>query len=139
MMTTKTKTNEVESDQDRELDIQVPIGAFAEGLEPHDKEHAQRLVDQAKQGAQMFVTALIELWQHRDWEPLGFANWQELCEKGIGIRQVNFSQTDRIAAAKPMAQAGMSTRDAAAALDVGKSTVERDRQLAQVGTVQGCG
>ena len=135
MTTTRKVDQEIEETTAHDLDILVPIGDLDQGLEPHDKATAQSIVDQVKQNLQSAVAGMIELWQHRDWRPLGYDSWEDLCAGEFRI-QVHFPKADRIAAAKPMAEAGMSTRDAAAGFAVGKSTIERDRQLAQVGPVE---
>ena len=114
------------------LTIPTPLD---QGLEPHDKAMAEAILERAKQGRNTLVQAMIELWQHSDWIPLGYDNWLDLCDHGIGLR-IEFTKADRVAAVEQMTQAGVSTRDQAAALMVGKSTVERDRQLSQNGPVE---
>lgn len=122
-----------------ELEIVAPIGELAQDLEPHDRDTARRIVNQVNQDLRSAVVGMIELWQHRDWEPLGYSSWQELCTSEFPF-QVHFPKAERVEAVGQLTEAGMSTRDAAAALGVGKSTIERDRQeLSRNGTVETTG
>ena len=48
-------------------------------VKPLTKAKAQALVDQVKQGIDLIIPAVIELYQRRGWGPLGYESWGELC------------------------------------------------------------
>ena len=72
-----------------------------------------------------------EAWEQRDWQTLGYADWETYTEAEFGPDQLPLTREQRTWMVQQLSDT-MSTRAIAAVLRVGKSTV--NRELSQNGT-----
>lgn len=90
-------------------------------------ERAQYLVNAIKSGLAGLHPFVIEAYEGRAWEPLGYSSWKALCEAEFAL---TLAIPQRREAVEQMTKAGLSTRAQAEVLGVRKDTVRRD-QVAQ--------
>jgi len=90
-------------------------------------ERAQYLVNAIKSGLAGLHPLVIEAYEGRAWEPLGYSSWKALCEAEFAL---TLAIPQRREAVQEMTEAGLSTRAQADVLGVHKDTVRRD-QVAQ--------
>jgi hypothetical protein len=97
------------------------------------KAEAQALVDQVKQGIDLIIPAVIELWQRRSWVPLGYLSWQDLCAAEFSaLLHFRLPRPERVEAVRQITAAGMSDRAQAIPLGADPKTVASDRKRAGV-------
>lgn len=89
-------------------------------------ERAQYLVNAIKSGLAGLHPLVIEAYESRAWEPLGYTSWKALCEAEFAL---TLAIPQRREAVQQMSEAKMSTRAQADVLGVDQSTVVRDRQV----------
>lgn len=95
-------------------------------------DRARQLVDTIRAAVTLAKDALIEAYQSRAWIPLGYPDWQALCDAEFGVR-VQLPRSDRRELIGEMRTAQMPTRAIAQALEVGETTVRRDLAAAPNG------
>jgi transposase-like protein len=75
---------------------------------------------------------LAEIHQHRQWEDLGYATFEEACDGYLGGWRLAFPPAERREVVADLTGQGMSTRAIASTLGVSKDTVQRDQTKAGV-------
>jgi hypothetical protein len=108
-------------------EVEIMADPRVKEYRPLTKAKAQALVDQVKQGIDLIIPAVIELYQRRAWVPLDYDSWEDLCAAEFSaLMQFRLPKPKRAEVHKQMADAGMTTRESAAATGYGNKTVARD-------------
>jgi hypothetical protein len=85
---------------------------------------ARAAVDAIKQDFDNLVVKITELWKRKAWVALGYSDWEAMCAKEFGKRQL--PEPKRRQTHAQLRATGMSQRAIAAATGSSKRTVERD-------------
>lgn len=88
-------------------------------------EEARQRADRIRQGLGQIGPLILEAWQARDWEVLGYGSWQEYVIGELG-GPLRLGRNERKAAVVELRQEGLSTRAIGGALGVDPMTVHRD-------------
>lgn len=100
---------------------------------PHISETtARRLVETVKANVDDIREAVTALYDGQGWLALGYESWDALCDAEFAVR-LSLPRTERREVVAGLADAGMSDRAISGALGVPRTTVQRDRQVAQSG------
>ena len=89
------------------------------------REEARRRTDEFKVHTEAWLEELVSLHDDQVWWALGYADWDEYCAAEFGSIRLP-TGAGRTGAILTLRQAQLSYRDIAAALGVGRSTVERE-------------
>src|SRR3954469_2142497 len=68
---------------------------------------------------------VVEAYQRRVWEPLGYGCWDSYCLAELGSTRLRLPSEEREEAVRSLRSAGLSTRAIAAATGPSKGTVHR--------------
>jgi hypothetical protein len=68
---------------------------------------------------------VVEAYQRRVWEPLGYGSWDSYCRTELGSTRLRLPSEEREEAVRSLRSAGLSTRAIAAATGTSKGTVHR--------------
>lgn len=88
------------------------------------RERAQYLVAAIRSGLAGLHPMVIEAYEGRAWDPLGYTSWKALCEAEFAL---TLAIPQRREAVAEMTEAGLSTRAQADVLGVDQRTVNRDQ------------
>lgn len=120
--------------KDRLGDLRVALDRARVRYSQHDtgtppaagvtRERALYLVSAIRSGLAGLHPMVIEAYEGRAWEPLGYTSWKALCEAEFAL---TLAVPQRREAVREMTQAGLSTRAQADVLGVSKDTVNRDQ------------
>lgn len=92
------------------------------------KERAEYLVRAIRSGLSGLHPMVVEAYEGRAWEPLGYTSWKALCEAEFAL---TLAIPQRREAVQEMTEAGLSTPAQAQVLGVNQSTVVRDQRVMQ--------
>ncbi|WFF07229.1 helix-turn-helix domain-containing protein [Micromonospora sp. WMMD1076] len=93
--------------------------------EPAARERAERI----RGGIHNYLETLAEIalaWERRDWQVLGYADWQAYVDGEFGAERLRLPVEHRQRAVAELRLAGMAQRAIGAVLGVDQSTVQRD-------------
>jgi hypothetical protein len=88
-------------------------------------DRARQLVQTIRESVGAARSAIVEAYQWRAWEPLGYSSWDELCDAEFGVR-LALGREERVEAVTELRDAGLSTRAIGTALGIHKDTVRND-------------
>ena len=96
-------------------------------------ERARALTDRIKDTLSVAYDALIECWQGRADQALGYESWDAYCATEFAeARMVRLARDQRQEIVAQMRSAGMSTRAIGSGLGIGAATAMRDTRTAGV-------
>lgn len=101
--------------------------------------YARQRAGAIRQGMRDYLKTLAlikEAWDQRDWDTLGYADWQSYVDGEFGADRLGLSPEHRQKAVAELRMAGMSTRAIGTALGVSHQTVQRDLSTGPDGPVQ---
>ncbi|MEH0823442.1 MULTISPECIES: helix-turn-helix domain-containing protein [unclassified Micromonospora] len=93
--------------------------------EPAARERAERI----RAGIHNYLETLAEIalaWERRDWQVLGYADWQAYVDGEFGAERLRLPVEHRQRAVAELRLAGMAQRAIGTVLGVDQSTVQRD-------------
>lgn len=71
---------------------------------------ARTRVDRIKTGVEVVWTLIVESYQSRDWEALGYATWDEMCTREFGTSRLRLPREERAETVQSLREAGLSLR-----------------------------
>lgn len=83
-------------------------------------------LDAAAEHISTIPILVAEAWNDGDWEALGYSDWETYVQDEFGTSILKLDTAIRKLWVKELASQGMSTREIAPVVNVGKSTVNRD-------------
>lgn len=98
------------------------MSAAVEVLNAEPLLDARHRVEQIRSKVEDIKTLVVEAYQARDWETLGYANWADYCTSEFGGTIV-IPREERGDVVFTLRDAGLSTRAISAAFDIPRSTV----------------
>jgi hypothetical protein len=87
---------------------------------------ARQRVDRIKTGVEVVWSLIVESYQSRDWEALGYATWDEMCTREFGTSRLRLPREERSETIGSLRDAGLSLRAIAAATGDSVTTVRRE-------------
>ncbi len=87
---------------------------------------ARARVDRIKVGVEAVWQLIIESYQARDWEALGYASWDDMCTREFGTSRLRLPREERAETVQSLRDAGLSLRAIAAATGDSVTTVRRE-------------
>lgn len=96
---------------------------------------ARARVDRIKTGVEVIWQLVVESYQERDWEALGYATWDEMCTREFGTSRLRLPREERSDTVQSLRDAGLSLRAIAAVTGNSKQTVIEDlrEKVVQIG------
>jgi len=105
------------------------LDVFAPAVPRSPVQNFQTLAQYRDTGLRLRIPqVLAEIHQHRQWEDLGYASFEEACDDYLGGWRLAFPPTERREVVADLTGQGMSTRAIASTLGVSKSTVADDQK-----------
>lgn len=86
---------------------------------------ARTRVDRIKTGVEVVWSLIVESYQARDWESLGYGTWDEMCTREFGTSRLRLPREERAETIGSLRDAGLSLRAIAAVTGNSKDTVAR--------------
>lgn len=86
---------------------------------------ARARVDRIKTGVEVVWHLIVESYQARDWEALGYGTWDEMCTREFGTSRLRLPKEERSETVQSLRASGLSLRAIAAATGDSKDTVAR--------------
>lgn len=93
--------------------------------EPLNEADARALTDQIAEGLADVHSLIVQAWEGRVWEPLGFATWDAWIDANFRGLQLRPPREQREEVVQSMREAGMSVRAISQATDLSYGTVHR--------------
>jgi hypothetical protein len=97
----------------------------AVGLRPLSESEAQELTREIAQTLAVAWDKIVEAYQRRVWEPLGYGSWDCYCRAELGATRLRLPAEEREEAVRSLRSAGLSTRAIASATGRSRSAVHR--------------
>jgi hypothetical protein len=97
----------------------------AVSLRPLSELEARELTREIAQTLALAWDKVVEAYQRRVWEPLGYGSWDSYCRAELGSSRLRLPSEEREEAVRSLRSAGLSTRAIAAATGTSKGTVHR--------------
>lgn len=94
-----------------------------------DADRARTLISQLRTAVDDVRAAIVELYQGRAWLPLGYPDWDAMCDAEIGVR-LHLPIQARRALVTDLSANGLSSRAIGSALGMDQRTTRRDRGAA---------
>jgi hypothetical protein len=86
---------------------------------------ARQRVDQIKTGVEAIWHLIVESYQARDWETLGYATWDEMCSREFGTSRLRLPREERQDVIASLRESGLSLRAIASVTGDSEPTVRR--------------
>ncbi len=102
-----------------------PLIQSAARLRPLSESEARELTEEIAQTLALAWDKVVEAYQRRVWEPLGYGSWDSYCRAELGSTRLRLPSEERDEAVRSLRSAGLSTRAIAAATGTSKGTVHR--------------
>lgn len=102
-----------------------------EVVELLSEDDARDLTDRIVSNLEVTWDLVVECYQRRAWDALGYDSWNHYCTQEFGASAIRLPKEDRREAVASLRDAGLSTRAIAAATGAARNTVRSD--LKQVG------
>lgn len=93
--------------------------------QPLTESDARELTDQIAEGLADVHSLIVQAWEGRVWEPLGFETWDAWIDANFRGLQLRPPREQRDEVVQSMREAGMSMRAISQATDLSYSTVQR--------------
>jgi len=103
-------------------------------VRPLSLREARELTREISETLAVAWDKVVEAYQRRVWEPLGYGSWDSYCRAELGSTRLRLPAEEREEAVRSLRSAGLSTRAIAAATGISKGTVHR-AATAPVGAV----
>ena len=97
----------------------------AVGVGPLSVREARELTREIAQALAVAWDKVVEAYQRRVWEPLGYGSWDCYCQAELGSTRFRLPAEEREEAVRSLRSAGLSTRAIASATGISKDTVRR--------------
>jgi hypothetical protein len=94
-------------------------------LRPLSELEAQALTREIAQTLALAWDKVVEAYQRRVWEPLGYGSWDSYCRAELGSTRLRLPAEEREEAVRSLRSAGLSTRAIAAATGLSHRTAAR--------------
>jgi hypothetical protein len=94
-------------------------------LRPLSEMEARALTREIAQTIALAWDKVVEAYQRRVWEPLGYSSWDSYCRAELGSTRLRLPAEEREEAVRSLRSAGLSTRAIASATGQSRSTVHR--------------
>lgn len=91
-------------------------------------------VDRIKTGVEVIWSLIVESYQARDWEALGYSTWDELCTREFGTSRLALPREERPERVASLREAGLSIRAIRSATGLAKDTITKAIEVSQAGT-----
>lgn len=91
---------------------------------------ARARVDRIKTGVEVIWSLIVESYQARDWDALGYSSWDDMCTREFGTSRLRLPREERAETVHSLRDAGLSLRAISSATGHDVKTVRND--LAQV-------
>jgi hypothetical protein len=88
-------------------------------------------VDQIKAGVETVWHLIVESYQARDWEVLGYATWDEMCAREFGTARLRLPSEQRAEKVQSLRAAGLSLRAIESVTGHSQHTIIQDTQVLQ--------
>ena len=95
-------------------------------LRPLSEVEARALTREIAQTLALAWEKVVEAYQRRVWEPLGYGSWDSYCRAELGSTRLRLPSEEREEAVRSLRSAGLSTRAIAAATGQSHTNVRRD-------------
>jgi len=95
------------------------------GLATNASVVARDRVDRIKVGVEAVWQLVVESYQARDWEALGYPTWDEMCTREFGTSRLRLPREERQEIVSSLREHGLSLRAIAAATGDSEPTVRR--------------
>jgi len=110
---------------------QIALWTRIQAMDEHEvealsPEQARRLTDRIKASVEAIWELVIEAYQLRAWDALGYASWDDYCTREFGACRLRLPREERQEVVSSLREAGLNTRAIAAATGIGHKTVHRD-------------
>lgn len=96
-----------------------------------DESEARELTERLRGALQGVYDLMVEVYQGRAWEALGYSSWVEYCEVEFAQMNLQPAKNDRHEVVMSMREAGMSVRAIGAATELSVGTVQRELSSAE--------
>ena len=93
--------------------------------QPLTEADARELTDQIAEGLADVHSLIVQAWEGRVWEPLGYETWDAWIDANFRGLQLRPPREQRDEVVQSMREAGMSMRAISQATDLAYSTVQR--------------
>ena len=93
--------------------------------QPLTEADARELTDQIAEGLADVHSLIVQAWEGRVWEPLGYETWDAWIDANFRGLQLRPPREQRDEVVQSMREAGMSMRAISQATDLSYSTVQR--------------
>jgi hypothetical protein len=97
----------------------------AVSLRPLSESEARELTRQIAQTLAVAWDKIVEAYQRRVWEPLGYGSWDCYCRAELGATRLRLPSEEREEAVRSLRSAGLSTRAIASATGQSHTNVRR--------------
>lgn len=94
-------------------------------LGPLSEQEARELTREIAQTLALAWDKVVEAYQRRIWEPLGYDSWDSYCRAELGSTRLRLPAEERDEAVRSLRSAGLPTRAIVAATGTSKGTVHR--------------
>jgi hypothetical protein len=108
-------------------------------LGPLSEQEARELTRQIADTLAVAWDKIVEAYQRRVWEPLGYDSWDSYCRVELGSTRLRLPAEERHEAVRSLRSAGLSTRAIASATGQPRTTVHRAFAGVPNGTPGHCG
>lgn len=95
-------------------------------LRPLSESEARELTREIAQTLALAWDKVVEAYQRRVWEPLGYGSWDSYCRAELGSTRLRLPAEEREEAVRSLRSAGLSTRAIAAATGLSPRTAARE-------------
>jgi hypothetical protein len=106
----------------------------AAGWPPLSQPEARALTQEIADTVALAWDKVVQAYQRRVWEPLGYGSWDCYCRTELGATRLRLPLEDREQAVRSLRTAGLSTRAIASATGQSRSTVHRGLAAVPSGT-----
>lgn len=89
-----------------------------------DAQRARQRVDRIKVGLEGVWQLVVESWEARDWDALGYKSWDEMCTREFGAAHLRLPREERQEVVASLRDQGMSIRAIASAANTGTRQVQ---------------
>jgi hypothetical protein len=103
-------------------------------LRPLSESQARLLTQEIAETLAVAWDKVVEAYQRRVWEPLGYGSWDSYCRAELGSTRLRLPSEEREEAVRSLRSAGLSTRAIAAATGLSPRTAAREAARVPNGT-----
>lgn len=89
-------------------------------------------VDRIKTGVEVVWSLIVESYNARDWDALGYSSWDDMCTREFGTARLRLPREERAETVQSLRASGLSLRAIESATGHSQHTIIRDLRQAQV-------